>query len=136
MGAVFLLKDNPIEYASIVKESVVASQKLMHQNSSKLSSKFSRNKSSNKVSNLKLYSVTGDDNESDYFVREYVKLQEKNKALKNISFEEYINLWRGIATTKANAHEENVYLKSNVFDNPAVLFQHLSISLKDLEREV
>jgi ubiquitin-protein ligase len=144
MGAVFLLKDNPFEFEEIIKESVIASQKLFQKNQQNNPSQLSLNSNQsikfrkqiqNGTTAHKLYNVN-DDNDDEYFSREYAKFQEKTKSFKNISFEDYIDLWRGIATTKASTYEENIYLKSKVFENPAILFQHLSISLKDLEREV
>ena len=142
MGAVFLLKDNPLEFESIIKESVIASQKLFQQKNNPSQLSYNSNQSirfrkqiQTGTTSHKLYDVN-EDNDDEYFAREYAKFQEKTKSFKNISFEDYIDLWRGIATTKANTYEENIYLKSKVFENPAILFQHLSISLKDLEREV
>lgn len=60
----------------------------------------------------------------------------KEGQLKNISFDDYNTLWKGIATSKSSKNDENVYLKNGLLDNPNLLSQHLSISIKELEEQV
>ena len=70
----------------------------------------------------------------------YKKWTESNASidghLKNISFDDYCTLWKGIATSKASKNDENVYLKNGLLENPKLLSQHLSISIKELEEQV
>jgi hypothetical protein len=69
--------------------------------------------------------------------KSYKKLgPEQEKLLQQVSYDEYCTLWKGIATSKASQFDENAYLKTNLLENPNLLSQHLSISLKDLEEQV
>lgn len=61
---------------------------------------------------------------------------ESDSYKKNISFEEYCKLWKGIATTKASKEEENVYVASSLLNKPHLLPQHVSISLQELEEHI
>ena len=61
---------------------------------------------------------------------------EEKKTFKNISYEDYCVLWKEIATTKSDKADENTYLKNNLFEDPKILSQHISISIKDLEGQV
>ena len=61
---------------------------------------------------------------------------DQEKLFQQVSYDEYCTLWKGIATSKASQFDENAYLKNNLLENPNLLSQHLSISLKDLEEQV
>ena len=144
MNAVFMLKGNPTQYENIVRQSVVASQRIKKV----LRENFSENNSVKDFEEL-----TSQRSEQENFLNANAKFplfrfknsntlkngdspQPNKKSSKNISFEEYCILWKGIATSKLNTKEEPYYLKSSAYENQNLLPQHLSISMKDLEEQV
>jgi len=143
MDAVFILKDNPRQYEDIVKQSVQSSHKIRKilENSTKNTTTESSSlndsfvqKNNQSILKLPLFDLK---KENTFINKENeVEKQNREKLLKNISFDEYSKLWRGIATTKSKKEDENQYLTSDVFENPNVLYQHISISVKDLEEHV
>lgn len=155
MEAVFMLKGNPAQYESITRQSVLATQRIREL----LESQSVKNKSPVKIDIdlSKYFAQDGVDsiNESQQFKKFplfNIKREKTNiirdKSYKkttpsqekylqqHVSYDEYCTLWKGIATSKASRSEENAYLKNNLLENPNLLSQHLSISLKELEEQV
>jgi ubiquitin-protein ligase len=142
MDAVFILKDNPRQYEDIVKQSVQATHRIIKileswpkTNTTELSSfTESIERKNQHVLKLPLFNFT---KENTFINKENeTEKQNRERILKSISFDEYSKLWRGIATTKSKKEDENQYLTSDVFENPNVIYQHISISVKDLEEHV
>ena len=147
MDAVFMLKGNPVQYESIVKQSVLATQQIKKVLRQALSAANSERESfSKKTESLEenlskakypLFKITNDstnlliNNETDY-----KKLQQTRKPFRNISYDDYCTLWKNIATTKSGKHDENVYVKNELYENPNLIAQHISISIKDLEEQI
>lgn len=184
MDAVFLLKGNPSQYENIIKQSVIATQRISRawdqtltnrSNTTSVNSLHSESKSRPKSSvafekqsyDIDLIKYFENENSEPEVVKNnklfrkyplftledeiikkipnksatksYDKWTSKSNnesQLKNISFDDYCTLWKGIATSKASKDDENVYLKTGLLENPNLLSQHLSISIKELEEQV
>ena len=153
MDAVFMLKGNPEQYENIVKQTVIATQKI--QKALNLSNDNDTTKTfedkindinivgsnQNLKQNLKnqakypLFTLDKEsrmENEKTFKIWDGSNLQ---KSTANVSFNNYADLWRSIATSKPSDKnsEKNVYSKP---DDSEVAVQHLNLSLKDLEDQV
>jgi ubiquitin-protein ligase len=151
MNAVFMFKGNQIQYENIVKQSVIASQrikKVLRENFSENNSvkdfedEFTSQRSDQDnflTANAKfpLFRFKKEfTNENSNLSNNSENAKVNKNAFKNISYDDYCVLWKGIATSKLNNKEEPFYLKNNLFENQNLLPQHISISLKDLEEQV
>jgi ubiquitin-protein ligase len=188
MDAVFMLKGNPTQYENIIKQSVIATQRIIRTLSKRISAGMSNNETNtdssvNNLNNDKIddrnndklggkseYNLKYDVDLSKYFEidsevnktsiisssykkfplftlqnektdlikndKVYKKWKNNDNTFKNISYDDYIIMWKGIATSKSDKEDENIYLKNTLLDNPNLLSQHLSISIKDLEEQV
>lgn len=143
MDAVFMLKGNPDQYDSIIKQSVIATkeiQQLLKQKISESSSsefETAENISVDFSARYPLFKLNKEPTTLLKNENEFKKMQIINeKSLKNISFDDYCKLWKGIATTKSSNDEENAYLKTDLFQNPHLMPQHISISLIELEEQI
>ena len=155
MEAVFMLKGNPTQYENITKQSVLATQKIreiLNQNGTSneksnikididLSKYFSQdfNDAKTETGSLQKFPLFNIKQEKVNLIRDksHKKMPlNKDKLFKHVSYDEYCNLWKGIATSKASQSDENAYLKNNLLENPNLLSQHLSISIKELEEQV
>ena len=181
MDAVFMLKGNPSQYENIVKQSVLATQRIRKKwdenncvkadtseskspdpmnipmntlNSNELNAnydidlvKFFENENSEpevikynkRFRKYALFTLKSEEKPNKGNPHAYKKWNNSSSSdshLKNISFDDYCTLWKGIATSKATKNDENVYLKHGLLENPNLLSQHLSISIKELEEQV
>lgn len=144
MNAVFMLKGNPTQYENIVKQSVVASQRIKkvlrenfsENNSAKDFEEMASQRSEQNFANAKFPLFRFKKEASSNLGRNGENSHPDKKPSKNVSFEEYCVLWKGIATSKINTKEEPYYLKNNLHENQNLLPQHVSISMKDLEEQV
>lgn len=154
MEAVFMLKGNPAQYESITRQSVFATQRIRDilsqsgKNKSPvkididLSKYFAQDigvDSTNESQQFKKYPLFNIKREKTNIIRDKSHKKwtpSREKLFQNVSYDEYCTLWKGIATSKASRSDENAYLKNNLLENPNLLSQHLSISLKELEEQV
>lgn len=152
MDAVFMLKGNPTQYETIVRHSVLATRKIRQLLKESLGYETADNAdkiiyiddfATKSFNRFKLFELNKEndrqnmaaDKEKDRTGRRLKN--EPAKQLKNaISYDDYCKMWKGIATTKSNKQEENIYVKSTLSKNPNLLPQHMSISLRDLEDHV
>lgn len=138
MDAVFMLKGNPMQYEGIVRQSVNATQRIRQilkvddANDAKSSSPARLDHHTR----LPLFKINKEPTKIIKNEKDYAKHQAKNKSFTNISYDDYCKLWKGIATTKSNNEEENIYIKNDLFQNPNLMSQHISISLKELEDQI
>ena len=160
MDAVFLLKDNPVEYESVVKQSILATKRIRHflkqptatkkdsaafVSSKEIESDLTVNLSSkiscdsDNLTRFPLFKINNsntDNKNQKSQDKAYADDESQYKLVKNISYDDYSKLWFGIATTKSVKDEQNIYLNENLINNPNLLAQHISISLNDLEEQV
>jgi ubiquitin-protein ligase len=155
MDAVFLLKDQPLEYEKIIKQSILATKRIREilksqKNDNYLSSLESQNdlivnpmvaskisNSTDALTRFPLFKINNSANKRGTLTSKQGSSQNDDKyTVRDIAFDDYTQLWLGIATTKAMKDEENPYLNQNLLNNPNLLAQHISISLQDLEEQV
>ena len=150
MDAVFMLKCNPVQYENIIRQSVKATHRLktsfidtFDKKSSDESEAYQKS-SDHKQSSIKSQ-LFRTERQVDVPAKTYepqvqansdkkpAKSRPPSKMATELSFNDYMILWRDIGTTKASKTDENVYLKHELLEKPHLLQQHLSITLKDLE---
>ncbi|CAF0725282.1 unnamed protein product [Brachionus calyciflorus] len=139
MDAVFMLKGNPKQYATLAKQSVLSTQKIrnMLKDIDFLRTNELDNESLNSViNNFQLFKLEKETTEISRGESSNKNDASKKNKQFSISFEEYSSLWKGIATTKSNKNDENIYLKDDLYKKPDLISQHFSISIHELEHQI
>lgn len=140
MDAVFMLKGNPKQYAALARQSVLSTQKIrqmLKEIDNLRTDSLDSDSFSSLVKNFQLFKL---EKEPTEIIRTEMVVS-KNESIKTnkqfpISFDEYSKLWKGIATTKSNKNEENIYLKNDLYQKPNLMSQHISISISELEHQI
>ncbi|CAF2557006.1 unnamed protein product [Rotaria sp. Silwood2] len=126
--AMRMLKYRPTDYQAIIHDSIVKSQQLMDL----------INEEKTNTNQKQILLSKGKDG---YRARlrtpgPGARRQRNNLSLnQRISFEDYLNTWKGIATSKANSHEENSLL-NYLSLQPKLQAQHLALNPDELARQL